>query len=153
MGGLKDGVCRVDVECDFSSHRTPVHQRVVSVCVFQKQSKELCVKSALVYFAYAKKLQVIKIKIRTVSKKSLFQELLCFGQNLILILLQNIYKVDRQIKMQFFTDIMMMMICLNCNQRLVLLLNLLWRVLSIHTDPYQALKITCTKTNKDNFRK
>ena len=48
---------------------------------------------------------------------------------------------------------MMMMICLNCNQRLVLLLNLLRRVLSIHTDPYQALKTTCTKTNKDNFRK
>ena len=44
--------------------------------------------------------------------------------------------------------LMMMMICLNCNQRLVLLLNLLRRVLSIHTDPYQALKITCTKTNK-----
>ena len=36
---------------------------------------------------------------------------------------------------------MMMMICLNYNQRLALLLNLLWRVLSILTNPYQALNL------------
>ena len=46
---------------------------------------------------------------------------------------------------------MMMMIFLNCNQRLLLLLNLLkhLRVLSIQTNPCQALSYEHANTNKE----
>ena len=47
---------------------------------------------------------------------------------------------------------LMMMIVLYCIQRLALLLNfLIWRVLSILTNPYQALRQKHANTNKENY--
>ena len=44
----------------------------------------------------------------------------------------------------------MLMICLYCSQKLALLLNLLHRVLSIHTDPYLISNITLHPKDQNN---
>ena len=55
---------------------------------------------------------------------------------------------------QFRFAMMMMIIFLYCNQRLLFEFYFnIWRVLSIRSDPYQALMKSNTKHNKENYRK
>ena len=49
--------------------------------------------------------------------------------------------------------LMMMMTILDCNKRLLYIWFYSRRVLSIHTDPYQALKTFTEKQTKNNYRK